>query len=120
MRRKSRRSRSSGLSSSLRSSRSGVIHTFSSSFLIIASIDGSLSTTVHTQQPNRLVPQLGVVVSTTSGHSPPSDAPWYMPRSDLLSWPKGFLTCIRYSHTSSLVQSSMGVKTRELGKLTFG
>src|SRR5439155_13170403 len=80
---KSRRSRSSGLSSSLRSSRSGVIHTFSSSFLIIASMERSWSTTVHTQQPNRLVPQLGVVVSTTSGHSPPSDAPWYMPRSDL-------------------------------------
>jgi hypothetical protein len=36
MRRKSRRSRSSGLSSSFRSSRSGVIHTFSSSFLIIS------------------------------------------------------------------------------------
>lgn len=49
---------------------------FSSSFLIIASIERSLSTTAVTQQPNRLFPQLGVVVSTTSGHSPPSDAPW--------------------------------------------
>jgi tetratricopeptide (TPR) repeat protein len=34
--------------------------------LIIASIERSFSTTVHTQHPNRLVPQLGVVVSTTS------------------------------------------------------
>ena len=50
---------------------------------------------VQTWQPKRLGPQLGLVVSTTSGHSPPSDAPWYMPRSDLLSWPQGFLTCIR-------------------------
>ena len=48
-------------------------------------------------------------VSTTSGHSPPSDAPWYMPSSDLLSCPQGFLTCIRNSQTSSLVQSSIGV-----------
>ena len=84
-----------GLSSSFRSSRSGVIQTFSSSFLIMASIDRSLSTTVQTQQPNRLVPQLGVELSTTSGHSPPSVAPWYMPSSDLLSWPHGFFTCIR-------------------------
>jgi len=53
--------------------------------LIIASIDLSFSTTVQTQQPNRLDPQLGVVVSTTSGHSPPSEAPWYMPNSVLLS-----------------------------------
>jgi hypothetical protein len=30
---------------------------------------------VQTQQPNRLVPQLGVEVSTTNGHSPPSLAP---------------------------------------------
>src|SRR5262249_49532764 len=65
-------------------------------------------------------PQLGVVVSTTSGHSPPSEAPWYMVNSDLLSWPHGFLTCIRYSHTSSLVQSSIGVKTSEFGRLLFG
>jgi hypothetical protein len=55
--------------------------------LIIASIKRSLSTTVQTQQPKRLVPQLGVVVSTTSGHSPPSEAPCYMPSSDLLSCP---------------------------------
>src|SRR5262249_37338269 len=73
-----------------------------------------------TQQPNRLVPQLGVVVSTTRGHSPPSEAPWYMPRSDLLSWPQGFLTCIRYSQTSSLLQSSIGLYTSELGRLTVG
>src|SRR3954469_9402460 len=109
IRRKLRRLRSSGLSSSLRSSSRGVIQTFSSSFLIIASIDRSLSTTVQTQQPNRLVPQLGVDESTTRGHSPPSVAPWYMPRSDLLSCPQGFLTCIKYSQTSSLFQSSIGV-----------
>ena len=33
---------------------------------------------MQTQQPKRLVPQLGVDVSTTSGHSPPSEAPWYI------------------------------------------
>src|SRR5208283_3719846 len=86
----------------------------------MASIDRSLSTNVQTQQPNRLVPQLGVEVSTTSGHSPPSVAPWYIPRSDLLSCPHGFFTCIKNSQTSSLFQSSIGVYTSELGKLALG
>jgi hypothetical protein len=44
-------------------------------------MDRSFSTTVHTQHPNRLVPQLGVVVSTTSGHSPPSDAEEFLKAS---------------------------------------
>ena len=52
-----------------------MIQTFSSSFLIIASIDRSLSTTVQVQQPKRLSPQLGVELSSTNGHSPSSDAP---------------------------------------------
>ena len=39
-------------------------------------MDLSLSTSVQTQQPTRLSPQLGVELSTTSGHSPSDDAPW--------------------------------------------
>ena len=54
-----------------------------------------MASVFENQQPKRLVPQLGVVVSTTSGHSPPSDAPWYIPSSDLLSCPQAFLTCMR-------------------------
>ena len=34
------------------------------------SMERSRSTTVHTQHPNREFPQLGVVLSTTTGHSP--------------------------------------------------
>ena len=81
--------RSFGSPNSFRSSRSGVIQTFSSSFAIIASIERSLSTSVQTQQPKRLVPQLGVEVSTTSGHSPPVVAPWYMPRATCCRGPRG-------------------------------
>ena len=33
---------------------------------------------MQTQQPNRLSPQLGVDASTTSGHSPSAEAPWYI------------------------------------------
>ena len=37
---------------------------------------------MQTQQPKRLSPQLGVVVSTTRGHSPSGEAPWYIVRND--------------------------------------
>jgi hypothetical protein len=108
------------MSSSLRSSRSGSIHSFSSSFWIIAAIDLSCSTSVHTQQPNRLSPQLGVLASTTSGHSPSVEAPEYIASRSLLLYPQGFLTCMRYIHTSSLVHASTGEYTSELGKAALG
>lgn len=120
MRRKSRQCLSSCTSSSLRSSNNGSIHSFSSSFWIIACIDRSLSTRVHTQQPNRLSPQLGVLVSTTSGHSPSGEAPWYIVSRSLLLCPHGLGICIRNSHTSSFDQFSMGVYTRQLGRLALG
>ena len=81
MRLKSRCSRSfSRLASLLKSSSSlsssrGIIQSLESSLKIIASIDLSRSTRVQTQQPKRELPQLGVVVSTTSGHSLSADAP---------------------------------------------
>ena len=87
--------------------------------MIIADIDLSCSTRVHTQHPNRLSPQLGVVVSTTKGHSLSALAPRYMLSSALLSYPQGFVTCIRNSHTSSFDQSSIGLKTSEPGRLSF-
>ena len=62
MRRKSLLCRSSARSSSFRRDRSGSIHSFSSSFWIIALIDLSSSTSVQAQHPKRLSPQLGVVV----------------------------------------------------------
>jgi hypothetical protein len=55
----------------------------------MAVIDLSCSTGVQTQQPNRESPQLGVEVSTTNGHSPSADAPWYIVKSCLLSNPHG-------------------------------
>ena len=54
----------------------GSIQALSSSFLIMADMDLSCSTKVHTQQPKRLSPQLGVEVSITSGHSASGEAPW--------------------------------------------
>src|SRR5687768_10816339 len=56
------------VASQSRKSSIGAIH--SSPFSIIASMLLSRSTTVQTQQPNRLLPHDGVLVSTTSGHSP--------------------------------------------------
>src|ERR1035437_9287604 len=47
----------------------GIIH--SSPLSIKASMLLSFFTTVHTQHPKRLLPQLGVVVSITRGQSPP-------------------------------------------------
>ena len=97
MRRKSRNCLSSSTSSSSRRRRSGSIHSFSSSLAIIADIDLSWLTIVHTQQPNLLSPQLGVLESTTSGHSPSGDAPWYMLSRSLLLIPQVFGVCIRNS-----------------------
>src|SRR4051794_41258245 len=54
----------------------------------MACIDLSFSTSVQTQQPKRLSPQLGVPVSTTSGHSPSGEAPRYIVSRSLLSWPQ--------------------------------
>src|SRR5262245_21442948 len=115
MRRKSRRLRSSCRSSALRNSRSGSIHSFPVSFCTIAAIDLSWSTSVQTQHPKRLSPQLGVLASTTKGHSPSGEAPWYIVSRSLLLYPHGFGTCIRKSQTSSFVQSSTGLYTSELG-----
>jgi hypothetical protein len=120
MRRKSRRCRSLATSSSLRRSSSGSIHSFSSSFWIMAAIDLSFSTSVQTQQPKRLSPQLGVLASTTSGHSPSGEAPWYIVSRSLLEYPHGLVACMRNSQTSSLVQSSMGENTRQFGSAVFG
>ena len=88
-----------------RKSRSGSSH--SSPESIIASIDLSLTTTVQTQQPKRELPQLGVVLSTTSGHSP-ACALRYMATRSRLSLPQGEGFCSRYVQTSSVVSASMG------------
>ena len=75
---------------SWRSSSSGCIH--SSPFCIVFFNEASLSTTVHVQHPNRLFPQDGVLVSTTSGHSA-ALAFWYsVSRSRLLD-PHGLGCC---------------------------
>src|SRR5262249_5571660 len=108
------------MSSALRRSSSGSIHSFSSSFWIIADIDLSLSTSVHVQHPNRLSPQLGLLASTTSGHSPSGEAPWYIVSSSLLEYPHGLPTCMRKVQTSSFDQSSTGEYTRQFGKELFG
>ena len=84
---------------------------FSSSFWIIAAMDLSSLTMVHTQHPKRLLPQLGVDVSRTSGHSPSAEAPLYMASRSLLECPQGLGYCTRYCQTLSLLQSSMGEKT---------
>jgi hypothetical protein len=88
MRPRSRRCRSSVMSSSLRNSRSGSIHSLSPSLAIIAAVDLSWLTRVHTQQPNRLSPQLEVFASTTSGHSRRGEAPWYMASRSLSEFRK--------------------------------
>ena len=89
----------------------GSIHAFSSSFWIIAAIDLSSETIVHTQQPKRLLPQLGVDVSSTNGHSPSAEAPLYIANKSLFECPQGLGYCTRYCQTLSLLQSSIGVKT---------
>ena len=86
----------------------------SSPLSIIASIERSLWTTVHVQQPNLPPPQLGVDLSMTSGHSPD----WafrYMVTNSLLSPPQGGELEMIYVQTSSAFQSSMGVKTIAFG-----
>ena len=64
---------------------------------------------MQTQQPKRELPQLGVEVSTTKGHSLSAVAPLYIENKSLLLYPQGFENCIKYSQTSSVRQSSIGV-----------
>src|SRR5574340_410502 len=77
-----------------RSRYSSIGSNHSSPFSTMASIDLSLLTTVHTQHPNRLFPQEGVVVSTTNGHSPACALRYIVTRS-LLLFPHGEGTCSR-------------------------
>src|SRR5690606_32522622 len=91
-----------------RNSSKGSIH--SSPLSTIASIDLSRVTTVHVQQPKRLLPHEGVVSSITKGHSPEFADRYIAARSRLLA-PHGDGTCNRYVHTSSVIQSWIGVYT---------
>ena len=81
-----------------------------SAIALIAGVDGGDNQAIAIGMNGKTVtvPQLGVDVSTTSGHSLSDEAPWYMPRRDLLVCPHGFYTCIRNNQTSSFVQSSIG------------
>ena len=55
-------------------------------------IPGDFVTIVQTQQPKRLLPQLGVEESMTRGHSPSADAPLYMAKRSLFECPQGLGT----------------------------
>ena len=114
------RSVSSSVPITFLNSSNGVIHSFSESLAIIASMDLSCSTIVQTQHPNLLFPQLGSPASTIIGHSPSAVAPLYIVSRSLLSYPQGFLYCIRKSHTSLLFQFSSGEKTNSFAKVGFG
>ena len=73
-----------------------------------------LKATGNVQHPNRLLPHEGVVVSTTSGHSPAWAFLYIVTKSRLLL-PQGDGVLRRCIQTSSVSQSSIGVKTQAPG-----
>src|SRR5262249_40234030 len=67
---------------------------------------------------NRLLPHDGVVLSTTSGHSPACALRYIVTRSRLL-FPHGEGAESRYVHTSSTLKCSIGVETHAVRSVVW-